>query len=386
VSGKSFLAVVTAFLVCIGFAVPVSASPIFTASFSKDSSKQAIYWLGACQSPKELDCIESFGVLDSATGRDVFSAGSETSFDSLARGKDDRGNEIFGSESTWNVNSASGSLQYSVSAYLESPRHIWDSATKSRAGALRVFINGNEEDFSTRVQLKIRTSWLKPLNMAIYASEADWSTKKIPGGSLWTFSGVRTKTAGYYSDWNSKLAAGAAADYDGSALYFLVDHAGKPGESYYNPTCSDKGFTAEASNATAAGQPFWNSSTRSLEFNIYAPHTDTQGNLNRGFFKLWVNRAYMKCKWPESNLHRSPSFRVSVYNENGTKQKATTVIAVIRGQLRVNAYNFHYSKPTIRIQASKTSVLSCQSRTNPEITRTIRGTKPQCPKGFRVSR
>jgi hypothetical protein len=379
--------VATAALVALiaGPAGPANAVSISSNSFSKSPTQEAVYFLGACNSNTELDCIASFGVLEQIDGQEVFTPGVQTSYDASERSEDTNGNQVLGSNSVWQVNSAQGVINYSLMATLESPRHFWSRSLNGRAGAFRVFVDG--DNLTAKVQLQIRTSWLKPLNLAMYASDADWSQRKIAGGNLWTFSGVSTKTSTYFGDWSKKLKEKAPADADGIALVFLIDHAGKPGESYYDPACSDKGFTAEASNASAAGQPSWNPQTRSLEFNISAPHTDTKGNLNKGFFKLWVSSSYMKCKWPESGLEKAPSFTVNVYNEDGTKQTATKVVSFRKGQLFVAAYNFHYSAPTVRIKAakaSKKSRITCVSRSDSSLIKQLKGKRAKCPKGFKL--
>lgn len=361
----------------------VASGEIQSSNFKKDRTKAAIYLLGACQSPTEMDCIAGVGILENSGFGDRVTGGSQVSYQANKQELDFNGNAVLGSESIWEIATTSGTMQYSLRAQLESPKHVWDKANMSRAGALRVFVNGNEDDLSTQLRIQVRTSWLKPLNLAMYAASANWSKESIRGGNLWTFSGSRIKASYYFDNWAEKLAVSAPADGDGTNFTFLIDHAGINGESYYDTTCSDKGFTAEASNGTAAGQPSWNPSTKSLEFMVFAPHTDTQGNLNKGFFKLWVTREYMDCKWPDSGLADSPSFTVSVYNEDGSKQLATTLVAFKKGQFYVEATNFHYSAPTISLKPSKKRQLACLAKNDPSKVKTIRGTKPKCPKGYR---
>lgn len=345
---KSFLSVLLTWTFIFSGAIPARAEVV-----AKDPKAAAIYALDSCKDPSELDCIESFSVL---SGDDLIEtpmtysgfSGSRTSTDSY-------GNTEHHGNSDWKVETKSGPKNYSVYARLEAVNHIWGiyNGKKSRAGAIRIFVQGNEQDFETKVRIRVRTSWLKPLNVALYADQANFVETKIAGGRLWTFDGVRAKNSSYRDDWIKKSAANANADHDGSSLTFLVDHAATSATSYYSTKCASKGYTAEASNATAAGQPSWNPKTKSLEFSIFAPHADTKGNLNKGFFQLWVNKAYIQCAWPSSGLAKANDFSVSVYNEDGSRQVATTVVSYKRGQLKVAAYNFHYSSPTIRLKAKK---------------------------------
>ncbi len=99
---------------------------------------------------------------------------------------------------------------------------------------------------------------------------------------------------------------------------------------------------------------------------------------------MWVNKDYIKCRWPQSGLDKAASFKVGVYNEDGSKQIATTLVATKRDMLTVSAFNFHYSAPTIKLRAAKTATLICVSKADSTITKKLKGKKPKCPKGFKA--
>jgi hypothetical protein len=218
--------------------------------------------------------------------------------------------------------------------------------------------------------------------------DAAFDQKRIPGGTLWTFSGKRSKIF-HWQDWSTYdrlVNTRARADAQSSYFRFIVDHAGKSaGESFYDPRCAEFGFTAQTSNAGGGGAPYWNERTKSLDFGISSPSFDPEGNAVRGYFRMWVDLDFVRCQWPESGLWRANFFKVGVYNEDGSKQTATTVVSAKRGQLYVAAYNFTYSSPTIRLSASKSRAVTCFAIDNPSQIKSVKN-KKTCPKGFALLR
>jgi hypothetical protein len=373
---------------CIAALLSLAPPPAFAEqNFPKLSSPWHIS-LDACTTSSELDCIESVSSL--ALGGLIESPGTHTGFELLQEGVDSKKNYERAGYSLWRVNSASGAqVEYKIDARLESPTSRVHSLDWNPAGALRMNIYGQQEDFETHLVVKVRTSWIKPINIPIYAVDASVDSKKIAGGTLWTFSGKRSKIF-HWKDWSTydaNVKKGVAADSQSSYFRFIVDHAGKSAsQSFYDPRCARYGYTAQTSNAAGGGAPYWNNETRSLDFDISSPTKDPDGNRVRGYFRLWVNLDFVRCQWPESGLWNANYFEVGVFNENGTKQTATTVVSAKRGQLYVAAYNFHYSSPTIKLRSSKRSSISCVSLEDVFVVKNISGKRPKCPSGFEQAR
>lgn len=336
----------------------VTVNPVSLASASfngVDPSVPGTFGISLCTSNKQLDCIESVEVKEE--GQNLYQAAVFVRQELAEAKKDKLGNIDKNGFTVWSYDSSGQTRELVITPYLSTPKRrlVKETGTPSYAGGLSIWVHGDEADLTTNVRITARTSWLKPLDVSFFAADPEFDYEKIPGGNRWVFSGTRTVQSGYFDKgWAKKMQSGANADYDDTRFFFGADHAGRNmNESYYDPKCASKGFTVRASNATTAGQPTWDPTTRSLNFNVAAPHRDTQGQLNKGFFKLWVNKAYMKCMWPNSGLDKASSFSVSVYNEKGSKQAATTVVRYAKGELYVAALNFHYSSPTIRLKAKK---------------------------------
>jgi hypothetical protein len=91
-----------------------------------------------------------------------------------------------------------------------------------------------------------------------------------------------------------------------------------------------------------------------MRFNIGAPHLDASGNLNKGFFRLWIPEAFMACQWPDNNLVAADNLTARILNEDGSVQDAGVYITKENGMIYLDAWNFHYSEPTFEITAGGT--------------------------------
>ena len=395
-------------LVSIG-AHPISASADTATDF--DYSIPAMYTLGKCGNSAQLDCVESAGIV---LADDTYVPAEFQSYTTNPPTTDANGNKVISGRQTWAVAVNGSSQTFSISPNMETATHAcctFPDGTLKRFGAIRTLVDGVLPD--QRVRFVLKTSWIKPLDVPMYASKASFKDQKIAGGHKWTFEGGSKTSYGFYPDPKIPMASrlddpNARADYKVTDLYFIIDHAGATDElSAFAQDCSDKGYTAQASNASSAGMPFWDGTK--LNFAIGAPHLTTDGTANDGFFQFWATLDYMKCKWPGNSLAQSSQFTVSVTDENGTQQIADTVAGVTDGVFHLSAYGFHYSSPTISVKAvnpqqsssgtaspppttSQTSTLTpkntffCVKVSNPKVKRVVIAKKHTCPKGYKLAR
>ena len=331
--------------------------------------------LQACMSEQDLDCISFFGTVDEET--QIATAAEYVGFEALGEYRDDQRNLIKRGEAKWRI--AGLAEPYGVDARLESPMNI--SFYGLRSGALRINVNGNDKDFDTKILFKVKTSWLRPLNSNLYAADATMSFRKIAGGYEWTFSGRRNLVFeyNYDGDRDRKIQNNSRADFSRTDFKFIVDHYSPNGNSFYDGRCASKGFPATATNAPWGGMPYWNYEKKSLDFNIGSPHLDLSGNMISGYFSLAVSKSFIECAWP--GLNTSNGLTVSVLNTDGSRQIATTVARLENGVFKMRASNFHFSSPTIRIEAKKKTIV-CVSKANSKNVRKVVAVKPICPKGF----
>jgi hypothetical protein len=225
-------------------------------------------------------------------------------------------------------------------------------------GVLGVWVHELPAGYSIKVT--VRTSWLKPQNLQFVANEASYTKESITGGNRWTFSGTHSKVSYYTEQWKidqsmeEPMDLSAQADEDSYLIGFTVHHAGAtPETSWWDPRCSDYGFTAQAFNSNSAGSPEWNNVEEYLEFNIFAPHLDASGALNSGFFRLWVHEAFADCQWPDNKLVGTDSLEALIVNQDGSLQEdANLSVTNENGIIYLEASNFHYSVPKFIIRPS----------------------------------
>lgn len=320
-----------------------------------DFSKPAIYTLDRCTSDAELDCIESVGII---TDDDVYHPAIFKAHEVSGPTIDGLGNSNITGQEVWTVEIDGQPQELRVSPNMETASHAcckFPDGSIKRFGAIRTIIGGLTG--TQRIRFVLRTSWIKPLDVPMYASRASFKEEKIAGGRKWTFTGANMTSYGYEDNASGTIsqklsAMTARADWERVGLYFTIDHAGINDElSAFPQTCSDSGYTAQASNATSAGMPSWNAQTQSLDFAIGAPHLTTTGELNKGFFQFWAKVDYMNCKWPGNTLAESSRFSVSVTDETGNSESVEVSAAGITdGVFHLIVEGLHFSSPSIRVK------------------------------------
>lgn len=373
-----------------------------------DAQIPGIFTLDVCHDEGELDCVESVGVFQSDGS---YTKAFYSGFTSDAEYVDWLGNTVKLGFETWTVTDGGLERQFRIRPNAETPSHAFykdSNGVIKRFGSIRTWVDNLPSDY--RVQIALRTSWIRPLNVALYATHANFTDEKITDGHLWTFTGGTNVTYGYQDNESgsvsSKIDGGfqAKADIEYKNLVFIIDHAGATDElSPYPTLCSDSGYTAESSNASSAGMPFWDG--KGLSFAVFAPHLTTGGELNSGFFEFWSSTKYLDCKWPKNNLSTATNFEVSIIEASGVQIVKTSGANVRNGIFHLWVDDYHYSSPVITVEAlpdpkprpTQTpyivptlglsgwpGYLRCKQTQKPHKIRTFStGTRKTCPKGYK---
>jgi hypothetical protein len=324
-----------------------------------DPLMPAYYSLGVCEDSEQLDCIYSVQVKGESG---PFLESEELGTQSWIEEEDEFGNTLYKSSTDWTVNTQWTIPQlngetFGVDASVHTPTFLGpDGANRGR---LDVGAAGLPRGYSVKVA--VRTSWIKAQNLQFISDESSYTQEPIAGVAgayLWTFTGTHARVASYELEekWEKTMQDpmdwSEAADVDHYWLDFIIHHAGdSPETSWWDPRCSDYGFTAQAFNSNAAGSPEWNYETGSLEFNIFAPHYDSSGvTVNQGFFRLWIHEEFAECQWPDNTLVGAEALEVLILNEDGSEQSANTFITNEGGMIYLEAIDFHYSVPTFIIR------------------------------------
>jgi hypothetical protein len=383
-------------------------APAAEESWIPDPTIPAVYSLGNCRTATELDCIESVEYAKRGEGF------VEATFKELTppyEYTDPNGNVMKQFQSSWVV----GEDTYRLSVDLETQTHF--IADSRRAAALRVMASygleeaKNPEIYNRKARIKVRTSWLRPMNIQLKATEADFKDEVIPGGRRWTLEGYPTPISNYSvsaaanavsSDpWSTK------ADEDIPTLAFFIHHADTDmANGYWAPVCADKGYTVQSHNTNATGDPMWSKETNSLIFSIFSPHLKADGTPNVGFFKLWASENFLDCKYPGNTLTKSAKLSVEILYEDGSVTAVSTVVNRNNGNIFFSADGFHYSSPKVILKAEvppvvvePTPVATATPTATPKqtaapkkkititcakgkVVKKVTAIKPVCPKGY----
>ena len=384
-------------LAAIAFAFSISgAVSAQAAGTAKDFSGSDEYHLVTCQSAAELDCVESFGFLDSK-GTYVPAEATTTPVTEMVG---QNGNHVHMQFTDWSATVDGATKTARLDVPLQSPKYVIfpnPDGTSHYGASLRPWVESNDL-LNTRVRFKIRTSYLIPQNVQLVAEESDFSQTKIAGGNLWLFEGKGTPVSNYTSNYEApdRNNFSAQADVDTSTLHFIIHHGDTDlSRGYWPAECGDKGYTVQAFNSNAAGSPSWNKQTDSLDFAIVSPHTKADGSPNIGFFKLWTTDAFVNCKWPGNKLTSSPKLEVRIVSEDGVTQTSTNLVTHKDGKIFVSAAGFHYSKPIIKLvpveesgtakpvaKPTKKTITCIKGKATKKVT----GTAPKCPTGYKLKK
>ncbi|CAN2173373.1 hypothetical protein MCEMRE182_00103 [Candidatus Nanopelagicaceae bacterium] len=219
-------------------------------------------------------------------------------------------------------------------------------------------------DTEDRFNMYFRTSWLKPVAGGGEGVGAFLEHQRIPGGMRWKFSGGEFLQPGFKTEGQLQLSATPGGqnlkpDLLNPTLYAVIDHAGKDmTDSYWDPKCADYGFTLTVDNAPMAGQLYWDAASESLIFNIFGPHLDAFGRLNRGYFHTRFQQAWLDCRFPGNTLSTATKITVQVLDEDGVPQVSTSSTSIQNGIIDITATGFHFSSPKVVTKKSADSQLS----------------------------
>jgi hypothetical protein len=337
-----------------------------SADFPREANSQKA--LRLCAHSVELECIESLQVIY-ANGK---SSNLILSRAATGTSQDEYGQINENAVSDWiYLDSQSIKKNVTISATL-SPENYKSPAYKKPYPSMWFIFSGlskEEVKSGIKFQVAIRSSWLNPQGVGLMSANAEFLQEKKSYGFKYVFTGSPFWSTSFnspekFQQLNTLNQDDTKSDGEFAQLYFVLDHRSSiPGGSFWGDTCSDFGYSITSHNAIGAGQPYM-SDNETLRFNIGAPHLLSTGEITEGFFTTDIPIAYINCRWPQNTLTKSPKIEVVVTNSDGTNQVATTAITLEKGVLKVRAFGFHYSQPTIVVRASTNSDVAVLSDVN----------------------
>jgi hypothetical protein len=166
--------------------------------------------------------------------------------------------------------------------------------------------------------------------------------------------------------------------------------------------CLDKekalaGVVTTNSTMYLDGPPTFSDNT--LDYKVASTHFESDGTtIFKGSYELIMSSAVARCIYKFSAAPISAT--VSVTSENGEANTATTIINEKNGWLKLGAYGFTFSSPTVRVKlaqeaaptpspsasasaapvvAKKTSITCVKGKTSKKVT----AVNPKCPAGYK---
>ena len=148
------------------------------------------------------------------------------------------------------------------------------------------------------------------------------------------------------------------------------------------------GVVTTNATALAIGAPEF--SNNMLDYKVAGLHYAPDGKtLNEGTYDLVMRSDTARCLYGFSKAPISAT--VSVTSASGEAKVATTVVSEKDGWLKMAAYGFTFSSPTISVKltqaaapvAAKKTTITCVSTKNKKLTKKVTAVGPKCPAGYK---
>ena len=176
------------------------------------------------------------------------------------------------------------------------------------------------------------------------------------------------------------------------------------GESQDVQRCSNSmteisGIVTTNALAYSAGPPSYNKNEGSLDYKVVAPHYTSKGELAVGTYDLLLKSEVARCIYGFSKAPIQGS--ISIVNESGQNNVATTIINEKNGWLYMSANGFSYSAPTVKIKLSQEAEVVATPTPTPsasakpvakavtitcikgKTSKKVTAVKPKCPAGYK---
>ena len=380
-----------------------------------DSEKPMVAGLSKCLTASQLDCIESVNILlrdgkrlvanqvsvDNQIGKDVqqqviesgessweytYSSGVTSSFtlrsnlttpayvlfgsnDSVevAPDSDSEAEVAPDSESEAEVAPDSESEAEGESETESTTSEVINSDTRFYEPSLSVtaiFSAGKKLLNDERLEIVIRTSWLKVEEVFLPGKDSEIEIEKIPQGQRITLKGSVDLI---YS--SEKLVNQATKKVIENILTkenfeFLILH---PKSNAEEKQCFEAGYKVTATNGSSLSLA---SEVQDYSLTFYSSGYPfkTDKSANKGYARVRASLAWLSCKFPGNDFTFAKDFTAKVYLiDGGAKLQNTSASAIVKdGFLEVQADDFLFAKTEIRVVADASGIASQKAKAEAE--------------------
>jgi hypothetical protein len=222
---------------------------------------------------------------------------------------------------------------------------------------------------------------LTPQDLEILKSPGSWGGLHQTG-ELWSkFKGDDERAQTLIKEYASSVADTAAETYTSWQVKSIA--------TYTNPspciqdTTRLVGLVTTNAMSYSPGTPSWDG--KSLNYKVAGLHYFPDGKTAvEGTYELAIRSDAARCLYGFSKAPISAT--VSVIGEGGANKVATTVVSERDGWLKLAAYGFTFSSPTISVKLSqakaqtKKSTITCVKG---KLTKKVTAVGPKCPAGYK---
>jgi hypothetical protein len=136
-------------------------------------------------------------------------------------------------------------------------------------------------------------------------------------------------------------------------------------------------------NATAFSEGVPVFSKGMLDYKVAGLHYQPDGkSLNEGSYDLVMRSDVARCLYGFTSA--PVSAKISVIGDGGENRVATTLVSEKDGWLKLAAYGFNFSSPTISVKLSQAkSVKTTITCTKGKLVKKVTGVGPKCPAGYK---
>jgi len=158
----------------------------------------------------------------------------------------------------------------------------------------------------------------------------------------------------------------------------------------YSPfgTCSSDGAAFVQSNAEDSNPPTWNSQFKSLDMQTASSHFEPDGVTPfKGIYSARLSADLVKCAWGIDASKAQRVAQIQIVSNSGDSSVASVSSNYQDGWLLLDARNYEYSNPIIRVRMQdstqpqvKTSTITCVKGKS---SKSVTAVKPTCSTGYR---
>ena len=114
------------------------------------------------------------------------------------------------------------------------------------------------------------------------------------------------------------------------------------------------GIVSTNSTLYAEGPPAYNSTTKTIDYKVAAPHYEKDGtSVFKGRYNLMIRSDIARCIYKFTNAPISST--IEVIDENGAPTTAITNVSETNGWVRLDASGFSFSAPVVRVSITQST-------------------------------